>query len=38
MTATKIAIIGAMECEIVSIKQELIDLKEVVYADLYILI
>lgn len=36
MTATKIAIIGAMECEIVSIKQELIDLKEVVYADLYI--
>lgn len=36
MTATKIAIIGAMECEIVSIKQELINLKEIVYADLQI--
>lgn len=36
MPTNKIAIIGAMECEISSIKQELKDLKEIVYADLQI--
>jgi adenosylhomocysteine nucleosidase len=36
MPTNKIAIIGAMECEVASIKQELKDLKEIVYADLQI--
>lgn len=36
MAINKIAVIGAMECEIVSIKQELTDLKELNYADLKI--
>ena len=36
MTANKIAIIGAMDCEINAVKKELSDLTEGNYADLKI--